>query len=212
MNVAESVESNLVALGIETPMTERPEVNNDVKRQYIEENVANIMRVLGLDLDDDSLKETPKRVAKMYVDEIFSGLNYANFPKITCIDNKMKVDQMILCKQIDLNSTCEHHLITISGKAKVAYIPNGKVIGISKINRIVKFFAKRPQVQERLTQQIAETLKFLLGTDDVAVQIEATHFCVKSRGVEDGSSATTTISVNGVFFSKPEARSEFLNA
>ena len=157
------------------------------------------MQVLGLDLTDDSLQDTPKRVAKMYVNEVFGGLNYDNFPRITCIDNKMKVDQMVVVNDVDVSSTCEHHFVTIDGLATVAYIPKGKVIGLSKINRLVQFFAQRPQVQERLTQQVRECLSFLLGTEDVAVHISAKHYCVKARGVQDSGSYTQTTSLGGVF-------------
>ncbi len=136
--------------------------------------------------------ETPHRIAKMYVDEIFSGLDYANFPKITLIENKMKVDEMVTVRDITLTSTCEHHFVTIDGKATVAYIPKDSVIGLSKINRIVQFFAQRPQVQERLTQQILIALQTLLGTNNVAVSIDAVHYCVKARGIRDATSATTT--------------------
>lgn len=156
-----------------------------------------ILNLLGLDLTDDSLEETPQRIAKMYVDEIFSGLDYANFPKITVIENKMKVSEMVKVKDITLTSTCEHHLVTIDGTAAVAYIPRGKIIGLSKINRIVRFFAQRPQVQERMTQQILVALQTLLESDDVAVTIDATHYCVKSRGVMDATSVTTTTALGG---------------
>ena len=170
------------------------------------------MQTLGLDLSDDSLMGTPDRVAKMFVDEIFCGLSYDNFPKITTIENKMNVDQMVLCKDISMNSTCEHHFVVIDGFAKVAYIPDATIIGLSKINRIVRFFAQRPQVQERLTQQISETLKFLLGTDNVAVQITATHHCVKSRGIMDANSYTVTSCLGGNFYDQSETRAEFYNA
>jgi GTP cyclohydrolase I len=169
-----------------------------------------IMEILGLDLTDDSLVRTPYRIAKMYVDEIFSGLDYVNFPKITVIENKMKVDEMVKVKDITLTSTCEHHFATIDGYAKVAYLPRNKIIGLSKINRIVQFFAKRPQVQERLTQQILVALQALLETQDVAVTITATHYCVKSRGIQDATSKTTTTSLGGYFKFNPASRHEFL--
>jgi GTP cyclohydrolase I len=169
------------------------------------------MNTLGLDLTDDSLEETPHRIAKMYVDEIFSGLDYSQFPKITVIDNKMDVEEMICVDKIDLTSTCEHHFVTIDGSAKVAYIPNEKVIGLSKINRLVRFFAQRPQVQERLTQQILVALQTLLGTDNVAVTMNAVHYCVKARGVKDGNSTTRTTSLGGVFKTDPASRAEFLS-
>ena len=168
------------------------------------------MQILGLDLTDDSLCDTPRRVAKMYVNEIFSGLDYSNFPKLTVIENKMRVDEMVRVKDIDLSSTCEHHFITIDGKASVAYIPKDKVIGLSKINRMVRFFARRPQVQERLNEQLLVALQTLLETDDVAVSISATHFCVKARGVMDANSSTATTSLGGCFKNNPDTRKEFL--
>ncbi|EOX4124177.1 GTP cyclohydrolase I FolE, partial [Vibrio cholerae] len=174
-------------------------------------HMREILNLLGLDLTDDSLEETPQRIAKMYVDEIFSGLDYANFPKITVIENKMKVSEMVKVKDITLTSTCEHHLVTIDGTAAVAYIPRGKIIGLSKINRIVRFFAQRPQVQERMTQQILVALQTLLESDDVAVTIDATHYCVKSRGVMDATSVTTTTALGGIFKSNPATRAEFLH-
>jgi GTP cyclohydrolase I len=147
-----------------------------------------VVETLGLDLSDDSLAETPHRIAKMYVREIFSGLDYSEFPKLSLIENKMGVNEMVKVRDIELVSTCEHHFVTIDGTAKVAYIPKDKILGLSKINRLVRFFAKRPQVQERLTRQILVALQALLGTDDVAVSIDATHYCVKSRGVMDSNS------------------------
>lgn len=147
----------------------------------------------------------------MYVDEVFSGLDYQNFPKITVIENKMNVSEMVRVKDITLTSTCEHHLVTIDGKAAVAYIPRVKIIGLSKINRIVRFFAQRPQVQERMTQQILVALQTLLESDDVAVTIDATHYCVKSRGVMDATSETTTTALGGIFKSNPATRAEFLH-
>lgn len=170
-----------------------------------------ILELLSLDLTDDSLVETPHRIAKMYVDEVFSGLDYANFPKITVIENKMKCDEMVRVKGITLTSTCEHHLVTIDGKATVAYIPRGKIIGLSKINRIVRFFAQRPQVQERMTQQILVALQTLLESDDVAVTIDATHYCVKARGVMDATSETTTTALGGIFKRIPATRAEFFH-
>lgn len=181
-------------------------------KQQIEEHMTAIMRLLNLDLTDDSLAETPSRIAKMYVDEIFSGLDYANFPKITLIENKMSVDEMVTVRDITLTSTCEHHFVTIDGKATVAYIPKDYVIGLSKINRIVRFFSQRPQVQERLTQQILVALQTLLGTTNVAVSIDAIHYCVKSRGVCDATSSTSTTSLGGLFKSNPSTRQEFLRS
>jgi GTP cyclohydrolase I len=204
------VRGALLERGLETPMV----VNNlsrDQKYDRIRESFETIMDTLGLDLTDDSLEETPHRIAKMYVDEIFSGLDYSQFPKITVIDNKMDVEEMICVDKIDLTSTCEHHFVTIDGSAKVAYIPNEKVIGLSKINRLVRFFAQRPQVQERLTQQILVALQTLLGTNNVAVTMNAVHYCVKARGVKDGNSTTRTTSLGGVFKTDPASRAEFLS-
>ncbi|HFG1551768.1 TPA: GTP cyclohydrolase I FolE [Vibrio cholerae] len=207
---AKSVKDALERRGLETPM--QPNLATPAeKKEKIEQHMREILNLLGLDLTDDSLEETPQRIAKMYVDEIFSGLDYANFPKITVIENKMKVSEMVKVKDITLTSTCEHHLVTIDGTAAVAYIPRGKIIGLSKINRIVRFFAQRPQVQERMTQQILVALQTLLESDDVAVTIDATHYCVKSRGVMDATSVTTTTALGGIFKSNPATRAEFLH-
>lgn len=191
-----------------------PYINNnlssDEKIDTIKHHFAEIMKALGLDLQDDSLMETPKRIAKMYVNEVFSGLAPENFPKITLIENKMEYDQMVCVQDIEVVSTCEHHFQPIDGFATVAYIPNETVIGLSKINRIVQYFAKRPQVQERLTKQIADCLQHLLGTENVAVHINAKHYCVIARGVEDTHSTTTTSDLRGDFKSRPETRTEFL--
>ena len=155
--------------------------------------------------------ETPTRLAKMYVDELYWGLDYNNFPKCTAIENKMGYDEMVLEKNVTVLSTCEHHFVTIDGLAAIAYIPNKKVIGLSKLNRIVEFFSKRPQVQERLTEQIYHTLTYILGTEDVAVVIDAVHFCVRSRGVRDYNSSTITSKLGGRFKSNPALRAEFLS-
>lgn len=207
---AKLVKDALERRGLETPM--QPNLATPAeKKEKIEQHMREILNLLGLDLTDDSLEETPQRIAKMYVDEIFSGLDYANFPKISVIENKMKVSEMVKVKDITLTSTCEHHLVTIDGTAAVAYIPRGKIIGLSKINRIVRFFAQRPQVQERMTQQILVALQTLLESDDVAVTIDATHYCVKSRGVMDATSVTTTTALGGIFKSNPATRAEFLH-
>jgi GTP cyclohydrolase I len=203
------VREALMQRGLETPLI-ATDLNDAQKQARIREHFVEILHILGLDLNDDSLSDTPRRIAKMYVKEIFSGLNYANFPKLTVIENKMQVDEMIKVQNIDLSSTCEHHFITIDGKASVAYIPNDKVIGLSKINRMVRFFAQRPQVQERLNAQVLVALQTLLETDDVAVSITATHFCVKARGVMDANSTTTTNSLGGRFKSNSDTRKEFL--
>jgi GTP cyclohydrolase IA len=206
---AVAVRDALLARGLETPMVPTG-LSGDEQRARIQLHFTEIMKVLGLDLADDSLVDTPRRVAKMYVSEIFGGLDYRNFPKLTVVANKMNCDEMIRVSDISLSSTCEHHFITIDGTATVAYIPAEKVIGLSKINRIVAFFARRPQIQERLTEQVLLALQTLLETDNVAVSISATHFCVKARGVMDSGSATTTTALGGVFKSSPETRREFL--
>jgi GTP cyclohydrolase I len=169
------------------------------------------METLGLDLSDDSLSETPLRIAKMYVDEIFSGLDYRKFPKITQIENKMQLGQPVHVSDVSLTSTCEHHFVTIDGTASVAYIPKDTVIGLSKINRLVGFFAQRPQVQERLTQQVLVALQTLTGTEDVAVAINATHYCVKARGIRDSLSYTKTSALGGKFLADVELRREFFS-
>ncbi|MBB1363363.1 GTP cyclohydrolase I FolE [Shewanella sp. SR44-4] len=203
------VQQALVAHGLETPLVPN-DMTSEQKYQRIKGLMTEVVSTLGLDLTDDSLAETPHRIAKMYVNEIFSGLDYANFPKITQIDNKMGVEEMVKISNISVVSTCEHHFITIDGFAKVAYIPKDNIIGLSKINRIVRFFAQRPQVQERLTQQILVALQTLLATDDVAVSINATHYCVKSRGIMDPSSSTQTTALGGCFKANPASRAEFL--
>ncbi|MGN6180300.1 MAG: GTP cyclohydrolase I FolE [Mucilaginibacter sp.] len=184
-------------------------IDDETKVELIEKHFAAIMNILGLDMTDDSLKDTPKRVAKMYVKEIFSGLNPANKPDITLFDNKYSYRQMLIERNIAVKSNCEHHFVPIIGKAHVAYISNGKVIGLSKLNRLVQYCSRRPQVQERLTIQIADEIGKALGTEDVAVMIDAYHHCVSSRGVQDPDSSTVTTEFRGKF-TEPETRSEFL--
>ena len=203
------VRDTLIELGLETPMIETGMTDRQ-KYEHVRDLMAEVVRTLGLDVSDDSLAETPHRIAKMYVHEIFSGLDYRNFPKLSLIENKMGVNEMVKIRNIDLTSTCEHHFVTIDGVAKVAYIPKNTIIGLSKINRIVRFFGQRPQVQERLTQQILVALQALLGTEDVAVSIEATHYCVKSRGVMDTNSQTSTTALGGCFKENIHTRAEFL--
>lgn len=190
-----------------------PQVDNGLdenqKLEAVKRHFTEIMKVLGLDLQNDSLEKTPERVAKMYVKELFQGLNDEHFPKITVIENEMKYDQMVLVKDVNVMSVCEHHFVTIDGVANIAYIPKKRVIGLSKINRITKFFSRRPQVQERLTKQIADCLAYVLDTSDVAVQIAAKHYCVVSRGIEDINSKTITSDLRGVFRTNSETRSEF---
>jgi GTP cyclohydrolase I len=207
--LGQQVHEHLVKMGVETPIKKR---NLDRKDQIaiIEGNFTEIMRALGLDLTDDSLMDTPKRVAKMYVNEIFWGLDYDSFPKCTTVDNKMKYNEMVVERNVNVQSNCEHHFVIIDGLATVAYVPKDKVLGLSKINRIVEYFSKRPQIQERLTEQIFHTLQFILDTEDVAVMIDAQHYCVKSRGVEDTGSSTVTCRLGGGFKTDPAARQEFL--
>ncbi len=206
----DSIGDEHIGTSIDTPL--RPdafELSDDEKINLIESKFKDIMKILGLDLSDDSLSGTPRRVAKMYVQEIFKGLNPDNKPVARTFENKYKYSEMLIEKNITLNSTCEHHFLPIVGHAHVAYISNGSVIGLSKINRIVDFYAKRPQVQERLSRQIAEELKKALGTEDVAVIIEAKHLCVSSRGIEDESSGTVTADYHGAFLDH-RTRDEFL--
>ena len=189
-----------LSTGLETPMkSDAFELSDEEKKNKIAILFEEIMDVMGLDLNDDSLKGTPNRVAKMYIDEIFSGLNPENKPKVALFENKYKYNQMLVEKNITFYSNCEHHFVPIIGKAHVAYISSGKVIGLSKLNRIVQYYAKRPQVQERLTNQIAEELKSVLGTEDVAVIIDAKHLCVSSRGIKDETSSTVTAYYGGQF-------------
>jgi GTP cyclohydrolase I len=206
---AKAVKLALEERGLETPMVPTS-FSDDEKKDEIAAAIQQIMTTLGLDLSDDSLADTPTRIAKMYVDEIFYGLDYRKFPKITVIENKMQVSETIQVSDVSLTSTCEHHFVTIDGKAKVAYRPKERIIGLSKINRLVSFFAQRPQVQERLTQQILIALQVLAQTDDVAVSICATHYCVKARGIKDSSSYTTTASLGGVFKTDTAIRAEFM--
>ncbi|WP_166963437.1 GTP cyclohydrolase I FolE [Yeosuana marina] len=197
--------------GLETPIKKDAfKLSDEEKKEKISMLFEEIMDVMGLDLTDDSLKGTPDRVAKMYIDEIFSGLNPANKPKVALFDNKYQYNQMLVEKNITFYSNCEHHFVPIIGKAHVAYISSGKVIGLSKLNRVVQYYAKRPQVQERLTNQIAEELKQILGTEDIAVIIDAKHLCVSSRGIKDDTSATVTSYYSGAF-NKPEKIVELQN-
>lgn len=204
------VRDTLISAGLETPMRDNG-LSPDQKYQRIRGLMNDVVETLGLDLKDDSLAETPHRIAKMYVHEIFSGLDYRHFPKLSLIDNKMGADEMVKIRDIDLTSTCEHHFVTIDGTAKVAYIPGKRIIGLSKINRVVQFFGQRPQVQERLTRQILVALQALLETENVAVSIDAVHYCVKSRGIKDSNSQTSTTALGGCFKENIHTRAEFLN-
>ena len=206
------VHEYLVKMGVETPMrSDANRYDRKEKIEMIERSFRDIMFALGVDLTDDSLTDTPKRVAKMYVNEIFWGLDYEAFPKCTTVDNKMHYNEMVVERNVNVQSNCEHHFVVIDGLATVAYVPKQKVLGLSKINRIVEYFSKRPQIQERLTEQIFHTLCYILETDDVAVMIDAQHYCVKSRGVEDTGSSTVTSRLGGGFKNDPAARAEFYN-
>jgi len=207
--LGQKVHQHLVSVGVETPVIDNG-FSRKEKIQKIEDNFDEIITTLGLDSKDDSIKDTPKRVAKMYVNEIFWGLDYASFPKITVVENKMQYNEMIVEKGISVQSFCEHHFVNIDGLATVAYIPKNKVLGISKMNRIVEYFSRRPQIQERLTEQIYHALSFILDTENVALTIDAKHFCVKSRGVEDTECSTVTSRLGGSFKAQPEVRAEFL--
>jgi len=206
--LGQKVHEHLVKMGVETP-TNPNNKDRKEKIELIESYFEGIMMALGLDLSDDSLTETPKRVAKMYVNEIFWGLDYEAFPKCTAVDNKMKYNEMVCERNINVQSNCEHHFVVIDGLATVAYVPNQKVLGLSKINRIVEYFSKRPQIQERLTEQVFHALQYILETEDVAVMIDAQHYCVKSRGVEDTGSSTVTSKLGGGFKTDAAARAEF---
>ena len=200
-----------IASSAKTPLRKDAfELSDKEKIEAIEKDIFNVMHTLGLDLTDDSLKGTPKRVAKAFVKELFAGLNPKNKPKMSTFDNNYKYGEMLVEKNITVYSTCEHHLLPIVGKAHVAYISNGKVIGLSKINRIVDYFAKRPQVQERLTMQIVQELQKAMDTKDVACVIDAKHLCVNSRGIRDIASSTVTAEFGGKF-KEDATKQEFLN-
>lgn len=206
----EEIGDEHIGTSYDTPLkADAFDMDDELKMNLIEDKFREIMEIMGLDLTDDSLSGTPRRVAKMYIKEIFSGLNPANKPKVALFDNKYKYDEMLVEKDITFYSNCEHHFVPIIGKAHVAYISNGQVIGLSKINRIVDYYAKRPQVQERLTVQIANELKEILGTEDVAVVIDAEHLCVSSRGIKDVNSSTVTAQFHGRF-KEESTRNEFL--
>jgi len=208
--LGKQIHEHLVKCGVETPINESVSLDRKDKIAEIEKSFAHIMQVLGLDLDDDSLMDTPKRVAKMYVNEVMWGLDFEAFPKCTTVDNKMSYDEMVVERNVNVQSNCEHHFVVIDGVATVAYIPKQKVLGLSKINRIVEYFSKRPQIQERLTEQVYHALQYILDTDNIGVVIHAQHYCVKSRGVEDTGSSTVTSKLGGVFKTDPNVRTEFM--
>lgn len=204
------VQKHLIEKELETPIQTGFEFSLE-NRNEIQKSFQNIMENLGLDLTNDSLCQSPMRVANMFLDEQFKGLNYANFPKCTTIENNVSYHDIIIEKNITSMSVCEHHFVTIDGFAHVGYIPNKKIVGLSKLNRVVDFFSARPQVQERLTRQIFESLKFILETEDVAVVLEAKHYCVKGRGIRDHNSSTITSAMGGAFMSESSCRKEFLD-
>lgn len=205
------VHEHLLSLGIETPTTDMLFVSAEEKIKKIEQLQREIVATIGLDLTNDSLIETPKRIAKMQILEQYWGLLPENFPKFTDIEESMDYDEMVAIKDMKINSMCEHHLLNIIGKVKISYIPNKTVLGLSKLSRISEYFSHRPQVQERLTSQIFHTLCLLLDTENVAVEIIATHLCMTTRGVEDTDALTRTTKLGGVFKTEPQVRSEFFD-
>jgi GTP cyclohydrolase I len=204
------IHKHLVKCGVETPVLDNG-ISRTEKIDIIKDKFTDIMNVMGLDLSDDSLQDTPNRVAKMYINEIFWGLDYEAFPKCTAVENKMDYEGMVIERNINVQSNCEHHFVVIDGVGTVAYIPNKKVLGLSKLNRVVEYFAKRPQIQERLTEQVFYALQYILDTDHIAVVIDAQHYCVKSRGVEDVGSSTITSKLGGGFKKDKTLRAEFMN-
>ena len=214
--LGQRVHAHLTKLGIETPITELVNTPSKEKIAQITEYQRKTMEVLGLDLTDDSLIDTPKRIAKMYVEELFYGLDYNNFPKCTEVDNKIAYDEMVI-ERCTVKSVCEHHFVYFGTAHRpdlscwVSYMPGEKVLGLSKLSRIVDFFSRRPQIQERLTVQIAETIKLITGTEDVAVVMKGQHFCVLTRGVEDSDGVTVTSSLSGSFRTDPSLRSEMMS-
>ena len=217
-NASQGTHHNVDAIGdehvgtsIDTPLRDDAfDMSDGAKIEAIASKFRDIMEIMGLDLTDDSLSGTPHRVAKMYVQEIFAGLNPANHPDVKTFDNVYGYDHMLVERNITLNSTCEHHFLPIVGVAHVAYIPESKVVGLSKLNRIVDHYAKRPQVQERLSRQVLKALQEILGTQNVAVVMDAKHLCVSSRGIQDEGSSTVTASYGGLFETAPDVRAEFL--
>lgn len=207
-DLGRKIHQHLIDVGVQTPLSPSTLSRTD-KIDVITTKMYDIMRTLGLDLNDDSLSETPRRVAKMFVQEIYWGLDPDAFPKCTTVENKMGYDEMVVEKDITIYSDCEHHLRSIVGTASIAYIPANKVLGLSKMPRVCEYFAKRPQIQERLNEQIFHALQYILGTDNIAVSITAKHLCVSQRGVEDTSASTTTAKLGGVFKNDSATRAEF---
>lgn len=211
-NLGKEVREHLTSLGLETPLvSEKLDVDNKTKIDILEKNFQNIWETLGYDMSDDSLVDTPKRMAKMWVLETMWGLQEDNFPKCTVVENKFNADEMVCVKDITIMSNCEHHGVVIDGVCAIAYIPKRNVLGLSKLNRVANYFAARAQVQERLTSQIHAALCYILDTEDVAVLMDAEHYCVKSRGVEDTTSSTVTSKLSGAFKNDPATRQEFMS-
>lgn len=209
--LGQKIKEHLIQVNAETPFG-KSSYSKEEQKLVISDKFKEIMQVMNLDLSDDSLNGTPDRVAKMFVEEIFTGLDYDNFPKATTTENKMNSLSPVIEKDVKVSSTCEHHFVVIDGFAKVAYIPKEKVIGLSKINRIVDFFSRRPQIQERLTLQIFHALCLILETDNVAVEISAVHHCVKSRGIQDAHSYTITEKLGGQFLANEKIQNRFYNS
>lgn len=205
------VERHLISKGVETPFNYGHDQHDDTRELCIEDAFRRIMFSLGLNLDDDSLADTPGRLARMYVREIFAGLNYSNFPKCTTVENKFSYDEMVIEKDIKVLSVCEHHFSTIDMDVSIAYVPNKKVLGLSKLNRVAKFFAQRPQVQERYTEQVYHALEYILETPNIAVLVKGKHYCVIQRGIEDTHSSTITSKLGGGFKTDPALRAEFMS-
>jgi GTP cyclohydrolase I len=208
--LGERVGRHLQSVGLETPMLPSHEIKSSMIQDAVEHYHRGTMEALGLDLTDDSLRDTPDRVAKMYCQEIFTGLDYENFPKCTTVENKMQHDELIIVKDADVLSMCEHHFVPFVGTCSVGYIPTTRVLGLSKIPRIVDFFSRRPQIQERLTAQVHAALTLILGTEDIAVVMRAEHMCMRLRGVKQAGKETITSKMSGRFMTKPELREEFL--
>ena len=208
--LGKEVNDYLDSKGVQTPMLECEVVKDKEKINDISIAFEKIMETLQLDLSDDSLTQTPYRIGKMFVNELYWGLDYDNFPKGTTVQNKMNYDEMVVVKDITSMSTCEHHFVTIDSSCSIAYIPKSTVLGLSKLNRIVEYFSRRPQIQERLTEQIFYALEYILGTSDIAVVINGIHYCVKSRGIEDGASSTITSKLGGKFKTEAALRAEFM--
>ncbi len=212
IELGKQVHEYLVSKGVETPViAEKLNVPDEIKIAEIKAHITAIMETLGMDLADDSLIETPSRISKMYVEEIFRGLDYKHFPKCTTVQNKMHYDEMVLEKDIAAISSCEHHFVTIDQRVSIAYIPKDRVLGLSKLNRLAKFFAQRPQIQERYAEQLFYALEYILNTSSIAIFVRGKHYCVAQRGVEDTSSYTITSKIGGTFKTNPALRNEFMN-